>query len=40
MHTNYKSLDYVSGTNVRTHIGSRYVILAKHWISLTDDGFM
>jgi len=26
--------------NNDTHIGSRYVILAKHWIWLPDDGFM
>ena len=23
-----------------THIGTRYVILAKHWMWLPDDGFM
>ena len=37
--------NYISGTNVRfvnndTHIGTRYVILAKHWMWLPDDGFM
>jgi len=26
--------------NNDTHIGTRYVILAKHWIWLPDDGFM
>ena len=36
--------NYISGTNVRvvndTHIGARYVILAKHWMWLPDDGFI
>ena len=32
------SSNYIFGTNV--HIGTRYVILAKHWIWLPDDGFM
>jgi len=37
--------NYISGTNVRvvsndTHIGTRYVILDKHWIRLPDEGFM
>ena len=26
--------------NNDTHIGTRYVILAKHWMWLTDDGFL
>jgi hypothetical protein len=26
--------------NKDTHIGTRYVILAKHWMWLPDDGFM
>jgi len=26
--------------NNDTHIGTRYVILAKHWMWLPDDGFM
>jgi hypothetical protein len=26
--------------NIDTHIGTRYVILAKHWMWLPDDGFM
>ena len=26
--------------NNDTHIGTRYVILAKHWMWLHDDGFM
>ena len=26
--------------NIDTHIGTRYVILAKHWMWLSDDGFM
>ena len=26
--------------NNDTHIGTRYVILAKHWIWLPDDGFL
>jgi len=26
--------------NNDTHIGTRYVILAKHWLWLPDDGFM
>jgi hypothetical protein len=26
--------------NIDTHFGTRYVILAKHWMWLPDDGFM
>ena len=26
--------------NIDTHIGTRYVILAKHWVWLPDDGFI
>jgi len=26
--------------NNDTHFGTRYVILAKHWMWLPDDGFM
>jgi len=26
--------------NTDTHIGTRYVISAKHWMWLPDDGFM
>jgi len=37
-------LFYCNITNVRvvndTHIGTRYVILTKHWMWLPDDGFI
>jgi len=38
------SKNYICGTNVRvvndTHIGTIYVILARYWMWLPDDGFM
>ena len=36
-YTNYKILVPMC---VYTHIGTRYVILARHWMWLPDDGFM
>jgi len=30
----------VDNINIDTHIGTRYVILAKLWMWLPDDGFM
>ena len=32
-------ITYLVYINKDTHIGTRYVILAKHWMWLPDDGF-